>query len=88
MFEKAHKLLSLLDNDVYKYRQVDRYKDFYDSCYNSLSKKNKTSFVHACNKILGDMDTAESKGQIDTQYNYVIKKTKEKLLNIVQSASN
>jgi len=88
MFERAHKLLSRLDDDVYKYRQVDRYKDFYDSCYNGLSKKNKASFVHACNKILGDMDSAESKGQIDSQYNYVIKKAKEKLLDIVQSTNS
>lgn len=88
MFEQAHKLLSRLDDDVYKYRQIDRYKEFYDSCYNRLSSKNKASFIHACNEILGDMDAAESKGIIDTKSNYVIRTTKDKLLDIVKSAGS
>lgn len=88
MFERAHKLLSRLDDDVYKYRQIDKYKEFYDSCYNHLSNKNKASFVHACRTILRSMDAAESKCQIDTQSNYVIRTTKEKLMDIVKSASN
>lgn len=88
MFEQAHKLLSKLDDDVYKYRQIDRYKEFYDSCYNNLSKKNKTNFVHACKRIIGDMSKAESNGIIDTHSNYVIKKTKETLMDIVQNAGN
>lgn len=87
MFEQAHKLLLRLDEDVYKYRQVDRYKEFYDSCYNRLSGKNKSNFIHACKQILDGMDMAESKGLIDTQNNYVIKTTKEKLLKITHSAS-
>lgn len=84
MFERAHKLLSMLEDDVYKYRQIERYKDFYDSCYNNLSNKNKATFVRACHRILRDMDAAESRGIIDTQNNYVIKTTKTKLLDIVQ----
>ena len=87
-FEQAHKLLSKLEDDVYKYRQIDRYKEFYDACYNKLSNKNKINFVHACNSILAGMDAAESNGIIDARSNYVIKTTKEKLLDIVKRTSS
>jgi hypothetical protein len=83
LFEQAHKLLSKIEDDIYKYRQVEKYNDFYDSCYNKLSGKNKVGFISACKSILSQMDAAEIKGMIDTQHNYVIKTTKEKLLHII-----
>lgn len=87
MFERAHKLLFKLDDDVYKYRQIDKYKDFFDSCYNGLSGKNKANFINACRQILNCIDIAESRGKIDTQRNHAIKTTKENLMQITQIAA-
>jgi len=55
-FQKAHKLLSLLDDDIYKYRQVANYKRFYEQKYKSLSKKNKHNFVKAVNKMKNSLE--------------------------------
>lgn len=87
LFEQAHKLLSKLDDDVYKYRQIEKYKEFFDSCFSGLSGKNKSNFMHACKSILDNMDAAESNGKIDTQHNYVVRTAKEKLLQITQNTS-
>ena len=46
-FQKAHNLLSALEDDIYKYRQVAAYKRFFEKKYNSLSKKNKDNFKNA-----------------------------------------
>lgn len=43
-FQKAHNLLIVREDDVYKYRQVVTYKRFFDKKYVALSKKNKINF--------------------------------------------
>jgi hypothetical protein len=78
-FSKAHTLLDKLDNDVYKYRQVDMYSDFYSSCYEKLSKGNQVAFQRACQKMVKSIDTAVVNGEIDLSQQLPIKKTKEKL---------
>ena len=47
LFQKAHNLLMLLEDDVYKYRQVAAYKRFFEKKYSALSKKNKNLFKNA-----------------------------------------
>ncbi len=84
MFDKAHKLLSRLDDDVYKYRQVEKYRDYFESCFSRLSRKNQSGFIHACKRMIDDMAYAESKGKIDTMGNKTIRKAKESLLYIVK----
>ena len=51
-FTRANALLSALKNDVYKVRQVLKYKNFYECNYRKLSKSNKVDFIHACNNML------------------------------------
>ncbi|MGU5793454.1 SIR2 family protein [Aeromonas hydrophila] len=51
-FTRANALLSALKNDVYKVRQVLKYKNFYDSNYKKLSKSNKVDFLYACQNML------------------------------------
>jgi len=84
-FSKAHALLDRLDNDVYKYRQVDMYSDFYSSCYEKLSKGNQVSFERACQKMEESIEIAVSNGEIDIYQQLPIKRTKEKLMHILSS---
>lgn len=55
-FQKAHNLLVLLDDDIYKYRQVSAYKRFFDKKYDSLSKKNKNLFKNAVLKMTTSLE--------------------------------
>lgn len=55
-FTKAHNLLSLLEDDIYKFRQVINYKRFFEQKYKALSKKNKQNFVTAVNKMKNSLE--------------------------------
>ncbi|MFK3872207.1 SIR2 family protein [Pseudoalteromonas rhizosphaerae] len=87
LFSKAHSLLDKLDNDVYKYRQVDIYGDFYSSCYDKLSKGNQVTFQRACQKMEKSIDTAVNNGELDLSQQIPIRKTKDKLINILKAIS-
>lgn len=50
-FKKAHTLLRNLDDDQYKYRQVEAYLEYFDVKYTRLSKKNKLQFLDAVNEM-------------------------------------
>ncbi len=58
LFQKAHTLLMLLDDDVYKYRQVAAYKRFFEKKYSALSKKNKNLFKDAVMKMKKTLETS------------------------------
>jgi len=53
-FANAHRILSPLDNNVYKFRQVLAYEKIYLTKYPAFSKRNKVNFEHACKKMLDD----------------------------------
>ena len=78
-FSKCHRLLERLDNDVYKFRQVEKYRDFYESCYSKLSKKNKVGFEHACKAMRKAIDNAVEIGEINISQQGEIKKAKTNL---------
>jgi len=89
-FSNAHSLLDKLDNDIYKFRQVEKYRDYYDSCYSILSKGNKVRFQHACKKMKGEIDNSVDSGDIDLSQQASIQKAKVNLnyiLNAIQSKS-
>lgn len=82
LFLKAHSLFTKIDNDIYKFRQVDRYKDYYDTCFESLAKRHQSDFEHACKKMLKDMAKF-----ITTEKNYnapTVIRVQEKLQNILE----
>ena len=79
LFENGHKMLSKLPNDVYKFRQVDNYKAFYDACFERISKGNKVSFEHACGHIIEDIEKAEAAGDINPTEQKTIAKSKTSL---------
>ena len=82
-FSEAHSLLDKLDNDVYKYRQVDMYGDFHSSCYEKLTRGNQVAFQQACKKMEKSIEKAVRNGEIDLSQQFTIKKTKDKLSNIL-----
>ncbi len=82
LFSKAHSLLDKLDNDVYKYRQVDTYGDFYSSCYEKLSKGDQVAFQRACQKMEKSIETGVNNGELDLFQQLPVRKAKDKLINI------
>lgn len=75
-FEQAHNLLRQRSDDIYKYRQVSRYAEFYNENYTKLSKPNKKKFIDACNFMIKHISKIQSEDNSD--YLYLVK-TKAKL---------
>ena len=48
-FDKGHRILASLDNDKFKYRQLNLYLEFFNKKYEMLSSKSKADFVKAVN---------------------------------------
>ncbi|WP_348225339.1 SIR2 family protein [Vibrio parahaemolyticus] len=82
-FSKAHSLLDRLDDDIYKYRQVDIYYEFYNTCYDKLSKGNQVTFHRACKKMNSSIERAVTNGELDLSQQLPIKNTKDKLCHII-----
>tara|TARA_Y100001973_G_C5197112_1_gene334981 strand:- start:476 stop:2923 length:2448 start_codon:yes stop_codon:yes gene_type:complete len=82
-FEKAHKLLKNLGDDIYKYRQVSRYREFYDENFVKFSKSDKSGFISKCKQMLSVIDKLLSDGNEDLYY---LKKSRDKLLSIPEVA--
>jgi hypothetical protein len=89
LFQQAHNLLIPLEDNIYKYRQIVTYKRFFDSKFNSLSKKNKQEFINIINAIKKRLENSGlfSKGfsynnyTIDTCYHYfseILEQTQDK----------
>lgn len=84
LFDKAHKLLSKVPNDFYKFRQVDLYSDYYSTRYQKLLPGGKVSFEHACKRMLKDIEIAESHGDVSLLTHGDVVRTREKLVKIVE----
>ena len=84
-FSKCHKILNSLDNDVYKFRQVEKYRDFYESCFSKLSKKNRVGFQHACKAMNDSIDSSVSNGEINVSEQRTIIKAKNNLEHVLSS---
>ncbi|WP_318490899.1 SIR2 family protein [Photobacterium leiognathi] len=64
-FIQAHKLLSYLKNDIFKFRQLARYREFYENNFLKLSKKNKENFLEQCRQVLASIQDIDD----DQHYN-------------------
>ncbi|WP_413191199.1 SIR2 family protein [Psychrobacter sp. AT9] len=87
-FSKAHLILDKLENDVYKFRQVSMYRDFYVACFSKLSKGNQVAFQRACQKMIRSIILSVDKHEIDLSQQIPIRKSKENLEFILESISN
>lgn len=88
LFHKAHRLLSPLKDDQYKYRQVDTYNDFFESCFDRISKNDKVNFEHACKSMVSAIEKAEQFNEINSSVQVTILKTKENLNKIIATIVN
>lgn len=85
IFSKAHSLLDGLDNNVYKFRQVSMYRDYYDNYYAKLSNGNKVSFQRYCQKLVKSIISSVDRNEIDLVQQKPIKKAKDELEFILES---
>lgn len=67
-FSKGHKLFCKIDNDIYKFRQLGLYSEYYDICYSRISKRHQTEFEHACKRMATDAERL-MKELSDTTFN-------------------
>lgn len=86
-FSKCHRMLHSLDNDVYKFRQVEKYRDFYESCFSKLSKKNRVGFQHACKSMLSAIEGAVESNEINVSEQGAVIKAKNNLDHVLLSIS-
>ena len=87
-FDEAHRLLFRLKNDVYKFRQVIEYKEFFENCYKKLSGKDRRSFIASCKNMLNDLDKIDNDGHMNISHHITIKKAKENMQFILNNAGN
>jgi SIR2-like domain len=82
-FSDAHKLLSKLNNDSYKFRQVIAYREFFDLKYQILSKRHRVDFEHACKKMLNDLKSYNT--NFSTNGETIFSKSSKALNSILES---
>ncbi|MDN3473758.1 SIR2 family protein [Pseudoalteromonas sp. APC 3355] len=80
-FEKANNLLKRLRDDIYKYRQVSGYYEFFETNFIKLSKKNKVNFIDACNRMLKQINKLQEDDKVEFHY---LDKTKKHLEAILK----
>ncbi|EJG0878457.1 SIR2 family protein [Vibrio parahaemolyticus] len=66
-FVEAHKLLSYLKNNIFKFRQLARYREFYETNFIKLSKKNKQNFLERCSQVLNSIQEVDEEQSYSVQ---------------------
>ena len=85
LFKKAHSLLSALPNDVYKFRQVENYYEFYEKWYAKLPSDKKALFFSYAKKMSIDIAEAENNGEINIKSQSAIVRSKRNLSRILNA---
>ncbi|MGF1730804.1 SIR2 family protein [Photobacterium kasasachensis] len=80
-FSQAHKLLSYLKNDIFKFRQLARYREFYENNFDKLSKKNKGLFLESCKQVLASIQEADDEQSYSIQQ---LERTQSILKSIIE----
>ncbi|HDN2512751.1 TPA: SIR2 family protein [Providencia rettgeri] len=58
-FEAGDNLIRIIPNDIYKYRQVLRYREVYEKVYPTFSVKQKVFYEHAVKRIIKESESPE-----------------------------
>lgn len=87
LLKEAHNLLSPLPNDVYKFRQVEKYLDFFEKWYVKLPVDKKSLFNSYAKKMSIDIAEAEHNGEINIKSQSAIVRCKRNLLKIISTAT-
>ena len=83
-FQAADDLLSSLNDDVYKFRQVIKYKDVYINKFFKFSSKQKVAFEHSCKNFQSAVERASKVGKISINDEKTITKVIESLDFIIK----
>lgn len=78
-FQAADDLLNSLNDDVYKFRQVIKYKDVYINNFVKFSNKQKVAFEHSCKNFHSAVEHASQAGKISINDEKIISKVIESL---------
>lgn len=84
LFVDAHKLFSIINDDIYKFRQVEKYSDYYQAHNHHMSNKNKQVFVSSCRSIIKVLESFERDSSLNTSDFYIIQRTANTLRAIVK----
>lgn len=58
-FEASDNLIRIIPNDIYKYRQVRRYREIYEKVYPTFNAKQKVFYEHAVKRIIKESESPE-----------------------------
>ncbi|AWR61175.1 hypothetical protein CLH65_18165 [Proteus mirabilis] len=58
-FEAGDNLIRIIPNDIYKYRQVRRYREVYEKVYPTFNAKQKVFYEHAVKRIIKESESPE-----------------------------
>lgn len=86
-FKEAHKTFSSLDDDVYKFRQIEKYRDYFESQFKNLSRPNRAYLVTCCQQVLKTIERAANSGSVNLAHQKAVAKTHENLSFILSRAS-
>lgn len=78
-FQSADCLLHSLNDDIYKFRQVIKYKDIYINKFGEFPRKQKISFEHSCKKLYSSVEQASKDKKIRINDENTISKVVETL---------
>lgn len=58
-FESGDNLIRIIPNDIYKYRQIPRYREIYEKVYPTFSAKQKVFYEHAVKRIIKESESQD-----------------------------
>lgn len=88
LFNNAYSLLRKVPNDIHKFRQIEKFKDVFESNYRHFTPGHKVVFEQACRAAISDIDAAISAGNItygSTRSVQNIRATLESITNQIKS---
>ncbi|AUV88417.1 SIR2 family protein [Vibrio campbellii] len=80
-FVEAHRLLGYLENNIFKFRQLSRYREFYDNNFLKLSKNNKRAFLDSCKQVLNSIQELDENAHYSVQQ---LERTQSILRSIIE----
>jgi len=88
LFKSADDLINAIPNDIYKYRQVNRYDDIYKKKFQFFSKGDKVYFEQSCKRLIIEAQKAIDNPIGFYANDFVINKVRENLIEIVENISS
>ncbi|MFL1415881.1 SIR2 family protein [Pseudomonas fildesensis] len=87
LFNDANLLLKKVPNDIHKFRQVEKYKDVYETNYRHFGPGQKVAFEQACKAAIADIDIAINAGSITYSNDRTVQNVRSNLITVVDLIS-